>query len=303
MEGQRTAQEIPAKKNLDAPLPKTEKIHSAKILPRAITALIVLSLISALATQHHVENNVELSPAGITSDVLGVPETLGKDINWLLYKTGIKKMPDNKDVMSNLLDHSEKKLQITPNNIIKNAGNLIDNAPSFNEKGEPLLILSNPGNNDLASITVIKQTLKDVGIYNPNPLDNPEVKWRFENVPANVPQPLPHDGYVFISHNPPNLNPNPDGTPSIIGYVEIWENPDGILDRIGISPEDTRIISLVELPETPRDNSQYKSGHYMKAGEYIFIPKVTLSVSYTKNNIVPLIITDPLTNQQGLPQR
>ena len=280
--------------------PKTEKKHSSKIIPGIIAVLIVASAVG-LAIQHHTENNVKMSLSGKISDVTGIPETFKEDLNWLLHKIGLEKPPNTKDLISNLLNKNKKKLRITSFNITKNAGNLIDSSPAFNENGEPLLILPNPGDN--GSITVIKRNMVDVGIYNP-PDPTEESTWRFDDIPANVPQPLPHAGYVFVAHNPPNFYPNPDGTPSIGGYDVYWENPDRSLGGLSFSPEDIRFTSLVDLPEAPKDNSQYKNGRYMDAGTYIFMPEVTLSLDYSVGaNIVPLIVTDPVTGQQGIPER
>ena len=280
--------------------PKTEKKYRSKILPGIIAVLIVASAVG-LAIQHHTENNVKMSLSGKISDVTGIPETFKEDLNWLLHKIGLEKPPNTKDLISNLLNKNKKELRITSFNITKNAGNLIDSSPAFNENGEPLLILPNPGDN--GSITVIKRNMVDVGIYNP-PDPTEESTWRFDDIPANVPQPLPHAGYVFVAHNPPNFYPNPDGTPSIGGYDVYWENPDRSLGGLSFSPEDIRFTSLVDLPEAPKDNSQYKNGKYLDAGTYIFMPEVTLSVHYTVGtNIVPLIVTDPVTGQQGIPQR
>ena len=280
--------------------PKTEKKHNSKIVP-VIIAFLIVALAVGLAIQHHAENNGKMSLSGITSDVTGVPETFNEDLNWLLRKIGLEKPPNTKDLISNLLNKDKKELRITSFNITKNAGDLIDSSPAFNENGEPLLILPNPGNN--GSIMVTKKTLAAIGVYDP-PDPTEESLWVFDNVPANVPQPLPHAGYVFVEHNPPNLYPNPDGTPSLTGYVEYWENPDGSLGGLSIDPEDSRFTSLVDLPEAPKDNSQYKNGRYMDAGTYIFMPEVTLSLDYSVGaNIVPLIVTDPVTGQQGIPER
>lgn len=280
--------------------PKIEKKHNSKIAP-GIIAVLIVALAVGVAIQHHIENNVKMSPLGITSDVTGIPETIKKDLNWSLHKIGLEKTPNTKDLISNLLNKDKKELRITSFNIVKNTGNLIDSSPAFDEKGEPLLILPNPGDN--GSITVIKRNMLDMGVYDP-PDPTEESVWNFDNVPANVPQPIPHAGYVFVEHNPPNLYPNADGTPSLSGYVEYWENPDGSLGGLSIDPEDSRFTSLIDLPEVPKDNSQYKNGKYLDAGEYIFMPEVTLSLDYSVGaNIVPLIVTDPVTGQQGIPER
>jgi hypothetical protein len=278
--------------------PKTEKKYRSKILPGIIAVIIIASAVS-FAIQHHTENNVKMSLSGITSDVTGIPETFKEDLNWLLHKIGLEKPPNTKDLINNLLNKNKKELRITSFNIIKNAGNMIDNSPAFNENGEPLLILPNPGDN--GSIAVTKVTMADAGIYNP-PDPTEESGWRFDNIPANVLQPLPHAGYVFVVHDP--FYPNPDGTPSIAGYDEFWENPDGSIGGLSFIPEDSRFISLVDLPDAPKDSSQYKNGKYLDAGTYIFMPEGTLSVDYSAGtNIVPLIVTDPVTGQQGIPER
>jgi hypothetical protein len=276
-----------------------KKKHPTLTPLRTIAALVIATV--GLGVQHHFENNVKMSPSGITSDVTGVPETFKEDLTWLLHRIGLEKPPNTKDLISNLLNKDKKELRITSFNIIKNAGNLIDSSPAFNENGEPLLILPNPGDN--GSIAVTKKTLAELGVYNP-PDPTEESWWRFDNIPANVPQPLPHAGYVFVEHNPPDFYPNPDGTPSITGYVEYWENPDGSLGGLSFDPEDIRFTSLIDLPEASKDNSQYKNGKWLDAGTYIFMPEVTLTVHYSVGaNIAPLIVTDPATGQQGIPQR
>jgi hypothetical protein len=266
---------------------------------RMFAALLVI-VAGSLGTQYHVENNVKMSPAGIASDVTGIPGTFKEDVNWLLHKIGLEKPPNTKDLIANLLNNDKKNLKITSYNILKNAGVLIDSSPAFDANGNALLILPNPGDN--GSITVTKKTLKGI-VFNPSDLIS-EPMWSFENIPANVPQPVPHAGYVFVAHNPPGFYPNPDGTPSIACYDEFWENPDGSLGGLSFGPDNIRFTSLVELPEAPKDSSQYKSGRYMNAGEYIFMSEVTLYVNYSAGkNIVPLIVTDPVTGQQAIPQR
>jgi len=275
-----------------------KKKHHTLTPLRTIAALAIAAT-AGLGAQHHIENNVKMSPSGITSDVTGIPETFKEDLNWLLHKIGLEKPPNTKDLISNLLNKDKKELRITSFNTIKNAGNLIDSSAAFNENGEPLLILPNPG--DSGSITVTKKTLADQGVYHPSD-PTEESWWSFDNIQANVPQPLPHAGYVFVVRD--SVYPNPDGTPSIAGYDEYWENPDGSIGGLSFIPEDSRFTSLVDLPEAPRDNSQYKNGKYLNAGTYIFMPEVTLSVYYSaETNIIPLIVTDPTTGQQGIPER
>jgi hypothetical protein len=181
-----------------------KKKHPTLTPLRTIAALVIATV--GLGVQHHFENNVKMSPSGITSDVTGVPETFKEDLTWLLHRIGLEKPPNTKDLISNLLNKDKKELRITSFNIIKNAGNLIDSSPAFNENGEPLLILPNPGDN--GSIAVTKKTLAELGVYNP-PDPTEESWWRFDNIPANVPQPLPHAGYVFVEHNPPDFYPTP----------------------------------------------------------------------------------------------
>jgi len=283
--------------------PKTEKKHNSKIAP-VIIAVLIVALAVGLAIQHHKENKEQFSsighaPSVILSDAGAIPRTLGKDTNWLLLGIGINKPPNTQVLVSDLLNKNKKELRITSFNIIKNAGNLIDSSPAFDENGEPLLILPNPGDN--GSITVTKKTLADSGVYDP-PDPTEESWWSFDNIPANVPQPLPHAGYVFVVRDP--VYPNPDGTPSVAGYDEFWENPDGSIGGLSFIPEDSRFISLVDLPDAPKDNSQYKNGKYMDAGAHIFVAEVKLSVYYdVQTNIVPLIVTDPVTGQQGIPER
>lgn len=293
---------LPVRERELAPPPTKEEVRAAnagELAPRGITKKLLD------AAKNHPVVTVGATAAVIAAGFAAVEAYQGNI-------PGIHRSVDQ----GSSFDNKAIEGVIGDNNILRGVSKeTIQNAPQFDEKGEPLLLIVTPKQ---GKVSRFEKKLSAGGILPDILADakarNSKNKMEVDNIAKDTDIPLPIDGYVFL------MIVERPGQSIFVGVKVEFMTPNNTLDYVNIGTTDNRRQALVDAPRLSPENHNgrdYTKGLFLKRGTPIMRSLIDgNTVDYFREggengtlatnrripgNIVPLTTPDPTTRENKLP--